>query len=151
MKKGQVYDVTVTGSQGSQQKFVIAYYKAENCVPYSLDMPLYKELAVGESGCIAFSVTKIVDLQLTTSIPISELIHNTLDMQLCINGNCLKLEDRHYKISKDMISSLCKLDSSKKESCPIIVNFTSSSSASLQFYIILEESSIDIALFDGIS
>ena len=42
MKKGETYDVVIRGTRGSEQRFVIAYYKASNCVPYTLDMPLYK-------------------------------------------------------------------------------------------------------------
>lgn len=41
---------------------MIAYFKAGSCAPYSMNLPLTKTLEVGASECVAYSVTKSVDL-----------------------------------------------------------------------------------------
>lgn len=57
---------------------MVAFYKSEECLPYSLNLPLYKELLPGVTSCISFYLTKEVDLELTTSLPIPQLLEGAL-------------------------------------------------------------------------
>lgn len=120
-------------------------------MPYSLNLPLYKEIPIGNSDCVTFSVTKVADLKLSNSISIQQMLQNDLKMTLCINNNCFNHSERHYPISKELISTLCELKATNKQSCPIKLTFTNNGTTPLHFYVILEELSLDVALFDGVS
>lgn len=96
LKAEENIEVIVRGKQGSQQEFVIMYYKMESCMPYSLNLPLYKELGAHASGCLSYSITHKDDLILSTSVAIERLLQGHLKLELCIKDKCLQRTTSHH-------------------------------------------------------
>jgi hypothetical protein len=152
-KERVVYSAVVTAKKGDVQKFIIMYYKQDSCFSYSLNLPLYLSLAAAEKTCVAYSLSKLTELEVTTNAPLLSLLNQTLSMVVCLNGHCLApTQSHHQQITKTQLVTYCKLTkvngSNVLESCPITVTFAANSSVNLE--VIVEEQGKDVGLFDGI-
>jgi hypothetical protein len=106
-----VYNAIVTAKNGDTQKFIILYHKQDVCITYSLNLPLYLEVSAGEKVCTLYSLTKIAELEVTSTVPLVNLLNQTLHMVVCLNGNCLSPTlSHHLLISKNEIISYCKFE-----------------------------------------
>lgn len=144
-------EILVKGVRGSHQRFVISYFKSEKCAPSSLNVPGYKHLGGGSSQCSAYFVTNITNLELVISIPLEDMLKGALILQICLNGQCkVQPPARSYLLSKVHLAAACSQDDQDSHACPIQLNFTNNSTATLYFDFILRQSSSDILLFDGI-
>lgn len=148
-----VYSAFVTAKKGDTQKFVILYHQEDVCIIYTLNLPIFLELNSGEKTCIMYSLTKLTELEVTSSVPLSNLLDQTLHMEICLNKNCLTPTlSHHQQISKNELISYCKFgqvnNSNVFESCSIKISFASNTS--LGFEVIVEEQGKDVGLFDGI-
>jgi hypothetical protein len=57
-----IYMVNLEANKEGAHKFIILYHKEADCIPYSLNMPLYLELDYGETDCSIFNITNLANI-----------------------------------------------------------------------------------------
>jgi hypothetical protein len=101
---------------------------------------MYSEVAVGAVNCYSVSVSKMVGLQLLTTISVDYLLSGAFIVKMCVEGNCLdRAVSKHYQITKKMLKSYCKLEGSLKKSCEIQFNFANMADIPLNFKFVVQE------------